>query len=525
MDFQTYFYILWWKKWIILLTLFATMATVGVGTYFTKPIYSSSAIIRIASASGGSISYTDYVYSDRLVNTYVKIATSRPVINELMTRLGLAAAPKIEVSIIPNTELVDITVEDSNSKIAEQAANMLASILIEESNTLYSGGGKGTDLILSEQLAQLQSELNSDRQAYDKLVKESPSESETIAAVLRSIELKQNTYETLLAQYEEARLRDAIRANIITMVEPAIVSKVPVRPNLLVNFGLAFILSLIAGVGLVFVFDYFDKTLHTSAEIEKVIGQTALAKIPSTNHRRTFLPNDGGGTYNEAFRRLRSSFLYQIQNTNLKVIMVTSPEPGDGKSTISANLAILLAQSGKNVLLVDSDITLSKIHQLFNLQNLMGVTNVLAGQLKVKDALLKTEYEGLRILTSGTEPLEDDASLHAINIRDLITDLSAQGDIVLIDSPAILSVADVSELATLVDAVLLVVRRSSTRADILEETRKHFDKLRVYIMGYVINFAEVYKLGAMYSVGHKHIDKKNLYPKEDRIMLEEKESV
>jgi polysaccharide biosynthesis transport protein len=513
MDLQGYFRIIWRKRWVIILTILISLIVVAVGTYLTTPVYSAASVLRIATASGGSISYTDYIYTDRLVNTYVKIATSRPVLDELVKRLKLAAPPTVRVEIIANTELINITVEDSNPNTAQTAANTLASILIEQSKSLYSGGGRDPKLILSDQISQLEQELNQARASYDQLVRSSPSNTKAIAASLQSIDLKQQSYATLLSQYEDTRIRDAIRANTISLVEPATTPDKPIRPDRLLNYGLGFLLSAMAGLGLAFVFDHFDETLHTSADIEKVIGMPAIVKIPSTKSGKTFLPLDGYSPYGEAYRRLRAAFLYNIQSSNHRVIMVTSPEPEDGKSTICANLAILLAQAGKKVVLVDGDVNVSRIHQIFNLPNQIGLTSVLSGQIIIKDALQSTQYEGLKVLTSG--PFEDGKEVlsQQSKIHELISDLTSFGDLVLIDSPAILSVADVSDLATEVDSVLVVVRRNLTNLSSLDEARKLLDKLDITTMGFIINRAEGTDYGYRYYNARRSAAKKG-YPRD-----------
>lgn len=183
--------------------------------------------------------------------------------------------------------------------------------------------------------------------------------------------------------------------------------------------------------------------------------------------------------------------------------MVTSPEPEDGKSTISANLAIILAQTSKKVILVDGDINISRIHQLFGLSNQVGLTNVLSGQVIIMDALQNTQFEGLKVLTSG--PILDDKDILSQQTRmhGLISDLTGYGDLVLVDSPALLSVADVADLASGVDSVLVVVRRNLTKQGSLDEACKLLEKLNVKTMGYIINRAESNDFGYKYYSSRK----------------------
>ncbi len=500
MIFKDYLLIVWRRRWILIFTILATLAVVAVGTYLTPPTYAASAILRVATASSGSVSYTDYVYADRLVNTYVHISTSRPVLDELAVRLGRTEAPEVQVQIVTNTELLSISVEDSDPQLAATAANTLASILIEQSQSLYTGGGRDPKDILADQLTQIEAELTAARAAYDELVRNSPSDSEAIAAASSAIDLKQNTYATLLEQYEEARLSDALRANTISILESAIPPEKPIRPNVLINFGLGFILALLAGLGLVFVFSHFDTTLYTTSQIERLVGQSALAHIPVTHPQQVLLTgSDGRSPYGQSYRRLRSTFLNQLQTLACQTVMITSPEPEEGKSTIAVNLAVTLAQAGRRVILVDFDLARSQVAQILNLPNELGLANVLTGQTELNSALQSAACPGLRVLTSGTSASESGLYLNSSLVGDLVNQLAAQSDIVLFDSPAILLISDSTDLAAEVDGVLMVVRRGATHQPALEEARSLLDKLNTPIIGYIVNRAEANHATAYYT--------------------------
>ena len=392
---------IWRRKWIIIITTIFTMVVVIVGTYMATPLYVASATMRISSAAGGSISYTDYVYNDRLVNTYVQVGTSGPVLEDLARRLGLVEPPDVKVEIVSNTELLKISAEYTDAATAQQAANTLAIILIEQSKTLYTSGGKDTKEILAEQLTQIEQELKQGRSDYDALVREAPSDSEAIAAASRLIELKQNTYATLLDQYEQTRLREALRENVITVVEPATLPEKPTKPNKLINYGLGAVLGVLAGMALVLLFSHFDTTLYTTEEIERTIHKPILGKIPTVQRKALVLDHHTGTIYGEAFHRLRVGVLRRILDDGLRTLMISSAEPNEGKSTIATNLAISLAQAGKQVILVDCDAYLPSIHSILGLQNERGLSDVLSGTSSLKDVLQPGGTNGLQVLTSG----------------------------------------------------------------------------------------------------------------------------
>jgi capsular polysaccharide biosynthesis protein len=147
-----------------------TVTVVVIGTLMATPTYVASTTLRVATAAGGSVDYADYIYAERLMNTYAKIATSGPVLEELVQKLSLNEPPPIEVEMLANTGLMQITVEDRNPILAREAANALAEILVAQSRELYSGGRKTAQEILSEQLVQIEDELDQVRREYESLV-------------------------------------------------------------------------------------------------------------------------------------------------------------------------------------------------------------------------------------------------------------------------------------------------------------------------------------------------------------------
>ena len=282
MDLKYYLSILWRNKWIIISTLVVTLIVVIIGTMLITPIYSASATLRVATASTTSLSSADYAYADRLMNTYTKIATSRPVFDELASKLNLQTPPDVKVSTVSSTELIQIIAKSPQPIIAQNAANTLADILIAQSQQLYAGGEKSTTEILSEQLAIAENELNQARSDYETLLAKSPNDTEAIATASLVADLKQKTYETLLDQYEAARVREAMRANIITIIEPAVLPLKPSQPNKLMNISLGFIIGLAGGIGLVFLFENLNPRLHTLDQIETVTELDIIEKIPSS---------------------------------------------------------------------------------------------------------------------------------------------------------------------------------------------------------------------------------------------------
>ncbi|PKN87860.1 MAG: hypothetical protein CVU46_03085 [Chloroflexi bacterium HGW-Chloroflexi-8] len=167
MDLKSYLAILKGNFWVILTTFIVTLAVTTGITFLITPTYTASTTLRVATASSGTVSYSDYMYADRLLNTYIKLATSRPVLEELANNLNLQKIPVTKVETIPNTELIRISIDSQDPSVAQKAANSLAELLIEQGRELYSRGGQSALAILSAQLSQAEEELTLARKEYD----------------------------------------------------------------------------------------------------------------------------------------------------------------------------------------------------------------------------------------------------------------------------------------------------------------------------------------------------------------------
>lgn len=262
MEIGDYFRIILRRKWLVFLTAAVTLAVVAAGTFTATPTYSAAAVLRLASNTLGPNNYSDYIYVERLLNTYAHIATSRPIQDELQNRLGLDELLVVKAEVLPDTELIQISVESNDPVQAAEAANTLADILVGQSKELYSGGRKSTPAILSEQLALTENELVQARSELERTLAESSEDSQEIIAARQSLELQQDIYGTLLQQYEQARIREAIRENMITIVEPALPPPAPSRPRPLLNLALGTLAGLAAGLGLAFLVDHLDSGIY-----------------------------------------------------------------------------------------------------------------------------------------------------------------------------------------------------------------------------------------------------------------------
>jgi len=248
-------------RWLIVTTTLSTCVVATVLTLLMPSSYVASATLRVvASAQGGSIDNVDYRYADRLMNTYVAILKSRPIVKEASRRVGLDSGAgqeqmNVTVEAVRDTELMRVSVEHTNPTLAQDMANALAGLMIEEGEALYSGGGMSAREILEEQLEIINGDLEEDRTTLYSLMNSSSADYSEIDALNSRIILREETYATLLRQYEQARVAEAMRAGSISVVEPAIEPSGPSKPNKKLNIALGALVGLGGGVGLAFLLE------------------------------------------------------------------------------------------------------------------------------------------------------------------------------------------------------------------------------------------------------------------------------
>jgi polysaccharide biosynthesis transport protein len=487
MELQEYAAILWRRKWVIIAALLMTEIVVILATFKTTPVYTASTMLRIVTSPTGSVNYTDYMYAERLMNTYVKLATTKPVLDNLRQQLGLDYLPSIGVDIISGTELLQIQVEEPNPVLAAQVANALADILVSQSVELYTGSGESSLDILSEQLKEMENELNQARKVYTDLVAKDPNDAVNIQSAKQSVDSKQQIYNAILEEYERARINAALREKSISVVEPSVPPSSPSRPNPMINIILGSLVGLLGGVGLAFLFENLDTTLYTPEQIEKVTKLPLLGTIPTIDARENFISMNGNTSYIDAFRRVRSNLTTLLQDSPCKTILVTSSEPGEGKSTLLTNLAYVMAQAGRKVVVIDGDLRRPTVHKIFKLPNEQGLSNVLCQKIDIEEVLQNYELPGVSIVTSGPLPPNPADLLGSEEMVGLKNRLRKKYDLVLIDSPAILSVSDAISLIPSVDGVILVASRSYSRRESVLNGCKQLADVNAHILGVVVN--------------------------------------
>jgi capsular exopolysaccharide synthesis family protein len=281
-------------------------------------------------------------------------------------------------------------------------------------------------------------------------------------------------------------------------------------------------LGLLAGVGGAYLLDVSDKSFRTPEEIRKRLGLPIVGHIPYlTRTNEPVRVNDTTGepvTLDtslaalhrpaspdaEAYRSVRTALYFSTQGERHKVIQVTSPSMSDGKTTLVANLAVAIAQSGRKVILVDADLRRPRAHRLFGLKAPVGLSQVMADTAELPDAIQPTVVPNLWVLPCGPRPSQPAELLTSPRLEEVLHVLRDQYDYVLVDTPPLLAVSDPCAVAPRVDGVLLTLRVSKNGRPAAERARDMLASLRVQVFGVVVN--GVGKQGAMSGYGYEHYE-------------------
>jgi exopolysaccharide transport family protein len=323
----------------------------------------------------------------------------------------------------------------------------------------------------------------------------------------RDFETNRTLYEGLLQKLKEAGVTAGLRSNNIREVDIARTPESPAEPNIPRNLAFALVLGMTSGVGLAFVLEGIDNTVRTPEQAQAISGLPSLGMIPLGSKSSA----EGGAKRGlmvasakepvelitqsrpqsqmaESYRALRTSLLLTSVGAPPKTILITSALPREGKTTTSINSAIVLAQKGTRVLLIDADLRRPSIHKALGLGPRIGLSNVLTGGATLAQATLRSPLlPNLYILPAGTPPPNPAELMASSQMVDLLGELREQYDHIVVDTPPTLSVTDAVVLSTRADAVVLVIRSSQTTKPALRRARDILAQVNARVSGVLLN--------------------------------------
>jgi len=356
----------------------------------------------------------------------------------------------------------------------------------------------GQDSLVAAQLAVLISTLQAQIGAMpDKIIESNQ--------LKRSEGSAERLYMQLEDKYMDAWLAEQSVFGSVKLEDPAAFNPTPIRPNRQASILTGALMGLGLGIGVVVLLSFLDTTIRSPDEVESH-GLSVLATIPIiqplapdpallaqmnghmpkfTAHRVAFL--DSRSSIAEAYRSLRTSIQFASLDIEIRTIAVTSSVPQEGKSTTSANLAIVMAQMGKRTLLIDTDLRRPTVHSVFGVHREPGLTNILFDKIDFNEAIHDTDVPNLWILTCGIIPPNPAELLGSEKMRALIDTLTEHFDMIIFDTPPVVAVTDALLLGMKVDAMLVVARADATKADALIRSVDTIERSGAHLLGIVLN--------------------------------------
>jgi capsular exopolysaccharide synthesis family protein len=310
-----------------------------------------------------------------------------------------------------------------------------------------------------------------------------------------------------LQRYESARVSEQLRANSITIVEPAYLSTSPSSPNKKLNLILGLFGGLVIGVGLAFLLETFKTSIRSVEEVQELTGLPILCQVPRRSQtlltllrRRQALAKQSLKPANIVpYHRLRVTLLSSNAISRGNTLMISSAEPGAGKSTTAAGLAVALAEAGNRVIVVDADFRRFGLSRIFGMNGKVGMGEVLTEKTALAAAVHNTLWPKLRILPAGQVFREATGKIPSDQIWQILKQLRQECDYVVIDSPALLSIADATILAKQADAVVMLAALRHTEPSDLRFALQHLAEVKAKTVGIVINRAPKSRKDTYYS--------------------------
>jgi capsular exopolysaccharide synthesis family protein len=366
-------------------------------------------------------------------------------------------------------------------------------------------------------LDQIQSLVTLYKQVYSNLVvlgqplnntsNGDPNSTSRLGQLQTTLNLYQQIYLNMLSSVQSTQMARVQNTPNVVQVEPAAVPLSPFSPHPLRNAALAGAIGLMLAIGIAFLVEYLDDTLKNSDDIERilklpVIGYIAQFRYNSGQSESLYVTRQPRSPVTEAFRSLRTNLEFAGVDRPVRRLLVTSAGPNEGKTTISVNLAAVLAQSGKRVIIMDADMRRPSVHRFLGITNQLGLSDLFRGSNTLDSVMQRIEGQGnIYTITSGSLPPNPSELLASARMEQILQEAGREADMIVIDSPPAL-VTDVQIMASKVDGIIVVIHSGHTHADSALATMEQLSRAGGRVLGVVLN--RIPRERADYYGGYRH---------------------
>lgn len=507
------------RKLIVLAGVVTCVAGALSMTVLQRPVYVGEAHMAVRSLPGGSIFGSDYfgnVDPKRTIATEIEVLQSYLVLQQAKQNLGLVAdPPEVHGSVVGATDVVSVKVRSGSQVTAQTMADAYVQAYIDVKREQTVAGLNAASAELESHIPDIEGQIS----AIDQQIDDTPASQRD--QVEREFSAQRQALVNQLSSFNERldqmQIDAALSSGGAQLVQPASLPSDPVEPTPLHTSALAVVVGLLLGLGAAFLLDYADDTLRSTTELEAAAGGLPVLSVvpvdkpPDSRPISISRPDDFAI---EAYRTLRTNLQFLGVDRPLRTIQITSSVAGEGKTTTAANLAVLFAQAGNRVLLIDADLRRPRLHEVFAVDGQRGLTDALLGEpaeLMTHD--ISVPGGTLLFLPAGRVPANPSELLGGRRMKALLQQLSGNFDVVVLDSAPVIPVTDSVVLSGSVDALLIVAQANRTSSKQVNGTVRALNRVSAPLAGVIMNRVGERKLRSD-QYGYGYGSKGNYAPRE-----------
>jgi polysaccharide biosynthesis transport protein len=445
----------------------------------------------------------------QLAAAYADLGNRELVRNATRNALGLDQLPEYIAQALPNTQLIEITVNDTNPARAQAVANELAAQLILLTPVSGQSEERGRQEFVHQRLNNLEAQIQETEAEIEKLqgelaetfsAQQIADKENQISSLQSKLSSMESNYGLLLSNTQQGAI------NTLSIIAAAELPSRPIGSMKGLTILLAAAVGFILAAGEAYLLEYLDDSLKSPDSVMRMFSAPILGRIfeqpDGMNEHRLYDADDSNHPLTEPFRALRTEIDLAEMGERIKTILVTSPDSGDGKTSVAVNLALAIAQRNKRVFLLDADLRKPKIHKLFNLSNEEGLADVVFARAVFDWRIGIKEVRKISVLTAGNTPPDPAELLSSEKMELFLSELDEVADVVIVDGPPMF-VPDAMILASKVDGVLLVVRPGHTRQSLAKASMENIKLVGARVVGIVLN--RIPLRGADYYAGKSYL--------------------
>jgi capsular exopolysaccharide synthesis family protein len=457
------------------------------------------------------------------INQQLIGAQAQRIVQEARYRVALTGDPEALAGVAPGSKLQALHMQEVElqTQFAQLDAKFGAAYpRIKQVKEALEKASEATREEISRTRNRIKTEYDAARQSEDLLRGAFEQQKEQafntneaaiqVALLKRDVDASRGLYEQLFKTLKEAGIVAGLKANNVTVIDPAEIPVYSVEPRPVMNLALGLFVGCLCAMGLCFIHESIDTRIATPSDVTASSSLPTLGVIPNMlrgngvgagktlpplNNAQVVCLDQPESEMADAYRWLRTSLLLSTPGTPPKVLLVTSPQPREGKTTTSVNMAVVFAQKQRRVLLVDGDLRRADLHRYLHIQPNGGLSAALVGEDPTGFYVPHSCVPGLTVLPAGRRPPKPPDLLDSERMRDLVARWRQEFDQVIIDSPPVIGMSDAAILATMADTVLLVVRSHQSRRQELFRAHEILSNVDAHIGGAIVNGLDMRRFG------------------------------